>query len=127
MYKRALFGIICFALLTVLFTACTVRDQASIPVGPSAKMGPSTFIDQTVTLKKGDSLTLIDTVAVPHIISNGSWDGSSPKPAQEAGAPKVNLSFAGSDSQTAGPFTTAGTFKLYCTIHPGMNLTVIVQ
>lgn len=118
---------IIFALLSVLFTACTIRDTSAGTAGPSAKMGPSNFIDQTVTIKKGDSLTLVDTVAVPHIIANGTWDGSAPKPGQEAGAPKVNLSFAGSDSQTAGPFTTSGTFKLYCTIHPSMNLTVIVQ
>jgi len=26
-----------------------------------------------------------------------------------------------------GPFTELGTFQLYCTIHPGMNLTVTVS
>jgi plastocyanin len=26
-----------------------------------------------------------------------------------------------------GPFTTAGTFKFSCTVHPGMNLTVMIQ
>ena len=29
--------------------------------------------------------------------------------------------------KTIGPFNTAGTFHLYCTVHQGMNLTVIVQ
>jgi plastocyanin len=26
-----------------------------------------------------------------------------------------------------GPFTTAGVFHLYCTIHQGMSLTIVVQ
>ncbi len=48
---------------------------------------------------------------------------------QENGAPVVNnMQFSGSDgSQTIGPFNTIGTFHLYCSVHPGMNLTVIVQ
>lgn len=31
------------------------------------------------------------------------------------------------DSAAIGPFNTAGTYHLYCTIHQNMNLTVIVQ
>jgi plastocyanin len=48
---------------------------------------------------------------------------------RENGAPVVNnvqISGNGS-SQAIGPFNTPGSFHLYCTIHPGMNLTVIVQ
>jgi plastocyanin len=30
-------------------------------------------------------------------------------------------------SVTVGPFTTPGTYHLYCTIHPGITLTIIVQ
>jgi plastocyanin len=26
-----------------------------------------------------------------------------------------------------GPFTAPGTYDVYCVLHPGMNLTVIVQ
>jgi plastocyanin len=26
-----------------------------------------------------------------------------------------------------GPFTTAGTYHIYCTVHQGMNLEIIVQ
>jgi plastocyanin len=65
---------------------------------------------------------------VAHTISNGTWDNGTPKPTKEPGAPLVdNVSVGGNSSATIGPFASAGTFKLYCTIHPGMNLTVIVQ
>ena len=48
---------------------------------------------------------------------------------QESGAPVMNnvqISGNGS-SQVIGPFNTPGTYHFYCTVHPGMNLTVIVQ
>jgi plastocyanin len=91
-------------------------------------MGDMNFLQSSVTIRKGEKLTLTDDSAVTHIIANGSWDGSTPKSASEQGAPEVkNVNISGTTSQTLGPFTTAGTFHLYCTIHPGMNLTVIVQ
>jgi len=46
---------------------------------------------------------------------------------KETNAPSVNVQLNGNDQQTIGPFAAAGTYHLYCTIHPGMNLTVIVQ
>ena len=38
-----------------------------------------------------------------------------------------DVNIGGNSSATIGLFTTAGTFKLYCTVHAGMNLTVVVQ
>ena len=113
--------------MTILLAACTIRDAASIPTGPSVKMGGNNFLQNTIILKKGDKLTLIDTAASAHIITNGYWDGSTQKPGKESGAPTVNLNFQGNDTSSTAPFNTAGTFKLYCTIHDGMDLTVNVQ
>jgi plastocyanin len=39
----------------------------------------------------------------------------------------VNMNIEANESATTPPFETAGTFKLYCPIHPGMNLTVMVE
>jgi plastocyanin len=72
-------------------------------------------------------LTLIDDSSAQHIIKNGTWNGNTPQPKNEPGAPTVDVTLNGNDSATIGPFNTAGTFQLYCTIHPGMNLTVNVQ
>lgn len=90
-------------------------------------MGNNTFLQPSITIPKGAKITLVDDVAVPHIIQNGTWNGSTPQPIKEPGASTVNVSFSGSDTHDVGPFTTAGTFKLYCTIHVGMNLTVTVK
>jgi hypothetical protein len=97
--------------------------------GPSVHMGPTTFLQPSITISKGSSLTLIDDVPVLHIIGNGSWVNNVTKPATEPGAPVVNnvqISSAG-QSIVVGPFNTAGTFHLYCSVHLNMNLTVIVQ
>ena len=94
--------------------------------GATVKLGLATFEQSSVTISKGSMLTLVDTQAVPHIITNGSWVNGAAKPAKEAGAPTVNQSFSGNDTHPIGPFNTAGTYHLYCTIHQNMNLTVIV-
>ncbi len=95
--------------------------------GGTVHLGPNNFLQSTVTISKGSKLMLIDDVQVEHIINNGMWDNGTPKPGKEPGAPTVNLTFNGGDTQDVGPFTTAGTFHLYCTIHQNMNLTVTVQ
>ena len=94
--------------------------------GATVKLGLNNFEQSSVTISKGSKLTLVDTQAVPHIIQNGSWVNGTAKPAKETGAPTVNQNFSGNDTHPIGPFNTAGTYHLYCTIHPGMNLTVIV-
>jgi plastocyanin len=92
-------------------------------------MGQTNFVQSSVTISKGGSISLIDDANSTHIIANGIWQGNTPKPGTEAGAPPAhNLQFTSAgQSQTLGPFNTAGTFHYYCSVHPGMNLTVTVQ
>ena len=127
MYKRILFGLVLFGTITVLLAACAIVDTSTTATGPSVHMSGTNFLQSSITIHKGDMLNLVDDAASTHIITNGSWVGSSQKPAKESGAPSVNQTYNGNDSAAVGPFTTAGTFHLYCTVHPGMNLTVVVQ
>lgn len=91
-------------------------------------MGMQSFLQSSVTIKKGDSLKLVNDASDTHIISSGQWVNGSPKPETESGAPQVsNLQFSGQISHTIGPWNTAGTYHLYCTVHQNMQLTVIVQ
>jgi len=95
---------------------------------PTVHMCGNNFEQSSITISKGQSLALVDDASAGHVIANGSWVNGSAQPGQELGAPVVNnLQFNGNDAHTIGPFNTAGTFHLYCTVHPGMNLTVIVQ
>jgi plastocyanin len=143
--KLVVLGLLFVALGSIVLVACarsgsatsqaTTQDNSggssngsgSASGGPAVHMSDTNFLESSVTIPKGSKLTLIDDTATPHIIQNGSWVDSNAQPRTEAGAPKVDVNFSGSDTHDVGPFTTAGTYKLYCTIHAGMNLTVIVK
>jgi plastocyanin len=127
MQKKILLSLMLSGLLSIVLAACAIVDTSTTSGGPTVHMGNTTFLQSSVTLQKGDMLQLIDDASSEHIITNGSWVKGVPKPAKKAGAPTVNITFIGNDSGSIGPFTTAGTFYLYCTIHQNMNLTVVVQ
>ena len=126
MHKKMLIGLVLFGLLTLLLSACGIKDLSTAS-GPSVHMSGTDFVQKSVTVHKGDMLNLVDDAASTHIIVNGSWVNGTAKPAVEPGAPTINQQYNGNDSAPIGPFNTAGTFHLYCTIHQNMNLTVIVQ
>ena len=104
----------------------TQAAQTSTEPG-TVHMGLASFSQPTVTIAKGSMLKLVDDGSFLHIIANGAWDGSTPKSASEPGAPVVKDRQVNGGSLTIGPFNTAGTFSLFCTVHPGMTLKVIVQ
>jgi plastocyanin len=133
--KKLIAIFVAFGVVAILTAACggSVGSVSSTGSGggggQSVHMGETTFLQPSVTISKGSSLNLIDDVPVLHIIGNGSWVNNVAKPAREPGAPTVNnvqISSAG-QSITVGPFNTAGTYHLYCSVHLNMNLTVIVQ
>src|SRR5205823_11396334 len=128
---------------TLLFVACggtgtsggttptptiesTTGDTGTSGSSTEVHMSSQTFAQSSVTIRKGSRITLVDDVAVPHAIANGTWDHNTARPLKETKAPSVNVQLQGNDQQVIGPFPTAGTYHLYCSIHPGMNLTVIV-
>jgi plastocyanin len=131
MRRPVLFPIGLIAILMIMLTACggTAPNNSAV-----VHMGATNFRQPSITIKKGEMITFInDSASIIHIIANGTWEHGSgtsmfqEKAYQEPGAPKVNVQVPGGNSQTIGPFNTVGTFHLYCPIHPGMNLTVIVK
>jgi plastocyanin len=123
--------IICFTLLSVL-AACggsASGTSSTNATGPNqVHMGDSDFKQASITIQKGQSITLVDDSSAPHNIANGTWKNGSADASKEPSAPTVsNVQVNGKSAQSVGPFNSAGTFHLYCTIHPGMNLTVVVQ
>ena len=94
---------------------------------PTVHMSAATFTQSSVTIVKGSKLLLVDDVSVTHILANGSWQHGTATPEHEPGAPNVNNVQVNDTSTEIGPFTTAGTYHIYCTVHQGMNLTINVQ
>lgn len=129
--KKLLAALIFLSFITLIAAACS-RGTSTGSIGDSAStvhMSDLKFVQSSITISKGSTLTLVDDSATPHIIANGSWMNGNAEPMQEHGMPAVNnVQISGSGrSQTIGPFTMTGTFHLYCIVHPEMNLTVIVQ
>ena len=94
---------------------------------PTIHMDAGSFLQPSVTLTKGSSLILMDDSSEVHILANGIWQNNQAKTTREAGAPLVSNRQVKSSSVEIGPFTVAGTYHILCLVHPGMNLTVIVQ
>jgi hypothetical protein len=115
-------------LVTLLVQAAPATGSTTTVNGePAVHMGVSNFVQSSVTIPKGSKLLLVDDGSFLHILRNGQWENNIPHSATEAGAPAVQNVQVNGNTIEIGPFNTAGTFHIYCTIHPGMNLTIIVQ
>lgn len=109
-------------------------SHPAIPTGttytngvPTVHIGDISFDQSSVTLPKGSQLVLVDDTQVEHELFNGSWHNGTPVLQREVGAPVVNGVILKGNSVTIGPFNTAGTYHIMCSIHPAMMLTIIVQ
>lgn len=132
MLKRLLAGLLLTLALFAALSACGGPASSNSGNGPTASnevhMEEDNFKQASIMLQKGQSLVLVNDSGVPHFIANGTWKGGSPDTQKETGAPTVdNVQISGNATQSIGPFNVVGTFHLFCTIHPGMNLTVVVQ
>jgi len=128
--KKLIAVLVALSVVIVLTAAsCGGSGGSGNGNGNDVHMGNTTFTQPSVTISKGSNVNLIDDVAVLHIISNGSWVKGVGTPTTEPGAPTVsNLQFnTAGQSMNVGPFSTAGTYHIYCSVHQNMNLTVIVQ
>ncbi len=91
-------------------------------------MGLQSFQNPNVTIKAGQAVTFndpADTGNVHNLVtgSNGQFSAETGAPSQFASASGIN--FAPGQSMDV-VFPTAGTYKITCTIHPGMEATVTV-
>ena len=131
--KKRIALIFVAGLLSILFVACGQGAAANSSGGSSGHvtdvhMGNQSFLQSSITIKQGDSLHLINDASDVHLIHLGQWVNGAPKPEQEPGAPQIHiLEFAGNANHEFDPWSTPGTYHLYCAIHQNMQLTVVVQ
>ncbi len=85
--SKKLFAIlgIC-SVLTLVLVACgaTSTDASSAP--NQVHMNATNFVQSSITIKKGERITLIDDALIPHTIANGTWENGTAKLEDEAGA-----------------------------------------
>jgi hypothetical protein len=124
-------GMVVGMILVAEIVAANPQSSATrtMPNGiPTVHVAGLDFVTNVALVPKGAQLLLTADDSVEHIIANGAWPASGPPQARaEPGAPPVrNLDIKGGTAQI-GPFAATGVFHLYCTLHRGMNLTVVVQ
>ena len=127
--KKLFVAIVVMGLLTILISLLAACGKSATASGPNqVHMNDSNFTQPSITIKKGERITLVNDTAEIHIIENGTWDDNgNARAAKEPGAPTVDTQMNGYANQQFGPFNTSGTFHLYCTVHPGMKVTIIVK
>ncbi len=127
-------GIVGVALGCALIGAISVGPTPGAQTGttytngvPTVHMGLVSFQQTSITIAKGSKLLLVDDGSFNHVLFNGRWVNNQPQLEQQTGAPTVNNLTVNGQNVTIGPFVSAGTYHIYCSIHQGMMLTIIVQ
>lgn len=106
----------------------TGGGSASCASSTTIELAGTDFVQHCVTVSAGATVTFDDpsTTGGVHIICAGS-DG---KCVADSNAPS-DLAAPGftiqNGQQKQVTFATAGTYKIACTVHPAMNMTVIVK
>jgi hypothetical protein len=114
--------------LIVTIVPQTSATRTSSNGQPAVHMTADNFVQNVVLVPKGGSLLIINDSSAEHILQNGSWDTSgAAHPGGEPNAPTLRNVDITSGSKKIGPFATVGVYHIYCTLHPGMNLTIVVQ
>ncbi len=124
-------GIVVGMFLVSLIVAAVPQARA-VSTGPNGEpavhMTADNFVQDVVLVPKGAKLLIVNDSSVEHLLQNGAWGArGTPHSLVEPGAPTLHNVEITNGSREIGPFPTAGVYHIYCSLHPGMNLTIVVQ
>lgn len=138
--KKFALAIIPLALMLSLSLAACGKPAAGGGPGGGTTTGSSCVTKQTITLTSVDFADKCVTVSANQVVTfddpstgggvhiictgeNATCQADANAPA-DLGAPGFQIQ---NGEQKQITFTTPGTYKLACTVHPAMNMTVIVK
>jgi plastocyanin len=128
-YRTVLTGVVCLWIGAVLVGALTQPDKPLGPLGANTvALNVGSFSQPSISMKKGESLTIVDSGSYHHNLSMGRWISGHPVLQKEAGAPNLRNKDVNGAGVTVivGPFNTAGTFYIICSLHHNMQLKITV-
>ncbi|MFL6163019.1 MAG: plastocyanin/azurin family copper-binding protein [Jatrophihabitantaceae bacterium] len=102
------------------FAAASVHPRPSGAIG----MTHEGFTTKVITVHPGQTITFANDSRFIHIIGVGS-DAHLADPGKEPVSPRVLLER--NQTYTTGTWNTPGTYHMTCSVHPEMNLEVIVE
>jgi plastocyanin len=120
------------ALLLVLSAACgsSSGGQASTapPKGTAVNTALLAFDPKTVNVKAGQTVTWVGGDNITHVLVEGDYKvGADGLRTEQTDDKAFHLSLTKKGQQVSHTYDKAGTFTYYCTIHHGMNGTVVVS
>jgi len=119
--------------IALAMTACGETDTNTSSNGgsyatPDVTMSQIDFDHDLLTVPAGTTVKFIDAPqAAPHILcigSNAKCDESASGPHELSGGKTLQVNPGETKTVT---FDTPGTYKIACTLHPMMHLTITVQ
>ncbi len=102
--------------------AASAGPTLSIPAGSSTPGNPA-YAPDSLTVAKGDVITVTNDDTVPHTATSG--DG--PQDPNSAKLFDTSIIMAGETGQIDTASLEADTYAYYCTVHPFMKGTITVQ
>lgn len=96
--------------------------------GVSVDTGLLAFDPKTVTVTKGQSVTWVGGDNIRHVLVQGAYEvGADGLRTKETDDKAFNLALDRKGQRVSHTYSTSGTFTYFCTIHKGMNGTVVVS
>jgi plastocyanin len=106
----------------------TTGTAASNADGPSVNTALLAFDPETVKVSKGQTVTWVGGDDITHVLVEGTYKVGSDKLRTEQTDDKAfNLRLTKKGQQVSHTYDKPGTYTYYCTIHHGMNGTVVVS
>ena len=112
--------------------AATIQSGGSPATAGNCATGTAyalalTFKEMCVDVAKGGHLQIVPAAQAFHLLDTRSWVNGKQVPMNEPGAPTINHVQLTTRPVSIGPFNVAGTFHIDCSVHPNMNLTIVVR
>ena len=118
----------------LLATACGSSDGGTATKAEASGDGVPvstallTFDPKTVKVAKGQTVTWIGGDNITHVLVEGTYQvGSDGLRTEQTDDKAFNLRLTKKGQKVSHTYDKAGTFTYYCTIHHGMNGTVVVS
>jgi amicyanin len=113
MTKTILRGAVFGGVLGLLAGVAASVAVLAAPENAEVKIDNFTFAPQSVTVKAGTTITWINEDDIPHTVA--------------ATGKAFKSKVLDTDDKFSFTFTTAGTYEYFCSLHPHMTGTIVVE
>jgi plastocyanin len=96
--------------------------------GATVDTGLLAFSPEKISIKKGQTVTWVGGDNITHVLVEGTYAvGADKLRTSQTDDKAFHLNLTKKGQKVSHTYTTAGTFTYYCSIHHGMNGTVVVS